>query len=132
MAVEAEVTKAGHKEHTNFNGYHHYVGKVELGGNEYYVRFTLQEINTKRKDIIPNQLHSTFVSDVEIITLDANGRFLIPKRYLKMAHIEQDVRFIGMDNTIEIWAKEMTDKPFMAPETFEKELQKIMGTPIER
>jgi MraZ protein len=49
-----------------------------------------------------------------------------------MAHIEQDVRFIGMDNTIEIWAKEMADKPFMAPETFEKELQKIMGTPIER
>ena len=73
-----------------------------------------------------------FVSDVEIITLDANGRFLIPKRYLKMAHIEQDVRFIGMDNTIEIWAKEMADKPFMAPETFEKELQEIMGTPIER
>ena len=73
-----------------------------------------------------------FVSDVEIITLDANGRFLIPKRYLKMAHIEQDVRFIGMDNTIEIWAKEMADKPFMAQETFEKELQKIMGTPIER
>ena len=70
-----------------------------------------------------------FVSDVEIITLDANGRFLIPKRYLKMAHIEQDVRFIGMDNTIEIWSKEIADKPFMTPEAFEKELQKIMGTP---
>ena len=72
-----------------------------------------------------------FVSDVEIITLDANGRFLIPKRYLKMAHIEQDVRFIGMDNTIEIWSKETADKPFMTPEAFEKELQKIMGTPKE-
>lgn len=72
-----------------------------------------------------------FVSDVEIITLDANGRFLIPKRYLKMAHIEQDVRFIGMDNTIEIWSKEIADKPFMTPEAFEKELQKIMGTPKE-
>ena len=72
-----------------------------------------------------------FVSDVEIITLDANGRFLIPKRYLKMAHIEQDVRFIGMDNTIEIWSKEIADKPFMTPKAFEKELQKIMGTPKE-
>ena len=72
-----------------------------------------------------------FVSDVEIITLDTNGRFLIPKRYLKMAHIEQDVRFIGMDNTIEIWAKETADKPFMTPEDFEKELEKIMGTPKE-
>lgn len=69
-----------------------------------------------------------FVSDVEIITLDASGRFLIPKRYLKLANIIQDVRFIGMDNTIEIWAKEMADKPFMNPEDFEKELEEIMGT----
>ena len=68
-----------------------------------------------------------FVSDVEIIALDANGRFLIPKRYLKLAHIEQEVRFIGVDNTIEIWAKEMADKPFMAPEEFEKGLEEIMG-----
>lgn len=70
-----------------------------------------------------------FVSDVEIITLDSNGRFLIPKRYLKLANIDQEVRFIGMDNTIEIWAKEMADKPFMNPEDFEKELTEIMGTP---
>ena len=72
-----------------------------------------------------------FVSDVEIITLDASGRFLIPKRYLKLAHIEQEVRFIGMDNTIEIWAKGMTDKPFMALEDFEKGLEEIMGIPQE-
>ena len=72
-----------------------------------------------------------FVSDVEIITLDASGRFLIPKRYLKLAHIEQEVRFIGMDNTIEIWAKEIADKPFMEPEEFEKGLEEIMGTAQE-
>ena len=70
-----------------------------------------------------------FVSDVEIITLDASGRFLIPRRYLKLANIVQDVRFIGMDNTIEIWSKEIADKPFMAPEEFEKELEEIMGMP---
>ncbi|MDO4179714.1 MAG: division/cell wall cluster transcriptional repressor MraZ [Bacteroidales bacterium] len=69
-----------------------------------------------------------FVSDVEIITLDGNGRFLIPKRYLKLAHIEEEVRFIGMDDTIEIWSKETAEKPFMAPEEFEKELEEIMGT----
>ena len=70
-----------------------------------------------------------FVSDVEIITLDTSGRFLIPKRYLKLAHIEQEVRFIGMDDTIEIWSKDIADKPFMAPEEFEKELEEIMGMP---
>ena len=69
-----------------------------------------------------------FVSDVEIINLDANGRFLIPKRYLKLANIEQDVRFIGMDTTIEIWAKEVGDKPFLSAEDFEQGLKEIMGT----
>lgn len=72
-----------------------------------------------------------FVSDVEIITLDANGRFLIPKRYLKLAQITQDVRIIGMDNTIEIWSKENADKPFMEPESFGRELEAIMSTPKE-
>ena len=70
-----------------------------------------------------------FVSDVEIITLDSNGRFLIPKRYLKLANIEQEVRFIGMDDTIEIWSKKTAEKPFMAPEDFEKELAEIMSAP---
>ena len=69
-----------------------------------------------------------FVSDVEIINLDSNGRFLIPKRYLKLANIEQDVRFIGMDTTIEIWAKEVADKPFLSAEDFEQGLKEIMGT----
>lgn len=68
-----------------------------------------------------------FVSDVEIISLDTNGRFLIPKRYQKLAAIQQDVRFIGMDDTIEIWSKENAEKPFMEPEAFGKELQEIMG-----
>ena len=67
-----------------------------------------------------------FVSDVEIITLDANGRFLIPKRYLKLANIEQEVRFIGMDDTIEIWSKETVEKPFMTPEEFGEALEEMM------
>ena len=70
-----------------------------------------------------------FVSDVEIITLDSSGRFLISKRYLKLAGIDQEVRFIGLGDTIEIWSKEVADKPFMEPEEFERELSEIMGTP---
>lgn len=69
-----------------------------------------------------------FVSDVEIITLDSNGRFLIPKRYQKLAKIEQEVRFIGLDDTIEIWSKEMAETPFIEAEAFGKELANIMGT----
>lgn len=73
------------------------------------------------------QLFRQFVSDVEIITLDSNGRILIPKRYMQMTGITTDVRFIGVDNTIEIWAKAKADQPFMNPDEFSRELEKIMN-----
>lgn len=61
-----------------------------------------------------------------MVTLDANGRFLIPKRYLKMAGISQEIKFIGMDDTIEIWSRDNADKPFMNPEEFGAALEDIM------
>lgn len=67
-----------------------------------------------------------FVADVEEINIDASGRILLPKRYMKMVGIQQEVRFIGMDDTIEIWAKEKVESPFMSPEEFGRELEKIM------
>ena len=73
------------------------------------------------------QIFRQFVSDAEIMVPDGNGRILLPKRYLQMAGIQNDVRFIGMDNTIEIWAKEYTERPFMASEEFSEALQDILG-----
>ncbi len=67
---ETEQEKMGHKKHPNFKGYHHYLGKIIWSQREYYVRFTLQEIKTRRKDIISSQLHSTYVSDIEIYSTD--------------------------------------------------------------
>lgn len=69
-----------------------------------------------------------FVADVEELSIDSNGRILLPKRYLGMASIKQEVRFIGMDDTIEIWAKERLEQPFMSPDEFSSELEKIMST----
>ena len=68
-----------------------------------------------------------FVSEVEILSLDGNGRFLIPKRYLALAGIQQDIKFIGMDDTIEIWACERINKATMDSEEFGKALEEIMG-----
>lgn len=67
-----------------------------------------------------------YVSDVELIMLDSNGRLLIPRRYLQVADIKSDVRFVGMDNRIELWAKEKTEHPFMPPEEFAKALEQVM------
>ncbi|MBR4782987.1 MAG: cell division/cell wall cluster transcriptional repressor MraZ [Bacteroidaceae bacterium] len=49
-------------------------------------------------------LKRRFSADAEWLNLDSNGRILLPKRYLQMAGIEGEVTFIGMDDTIEIWA----------------------------
>lgn len=67
-----------------------------------------------------------FVNDAEIMELDSNGRFLIPRRYLQKAGISQKVRFIGMDDTIEIWGCENVDSAFMAPEEFGSALELTM------
>ena len=73
------------------------------------------------------EIYRQFVSDVELVTLDGNGRFLIPKRYLKMADIEQGIKFIGMGDTIEIWSSAKTEKPFMDPDDFGKALERVMA-----
>ena len=81
------------------------------------------------------QIFRQFVSEVELVTLDGNGRFLIPKRYLQMAGIQQDVKFIGMDDTIEIWANDKVEATKMSSEEFGKALENIMGqetSPAER
>ena len=55
------------------------------------------------------QIFRQFVSDAEIMVPDGNGRI------------------IGVDNTIEIWAKEKAEQPFMNPEEFSEALQDILG-----
>ncbi len=73
------------------------------------------------------QIFRQFVSDAEIMPLDSNGRVLIPKRYMKMTNIEQDVKFIGMGDTIEIWTVKEAETPFMDPAEFGSALESVMN-----
>ena len=50
-----------------------------------------------------------FVAGAEAVTLDSGGRMLIPKRYLEETGIQNDVRFIGVDDTMEIWSKQKVE-----------------------
>ena len=72
------------------------------------------------------QVFRQFVSEVEVLTLDGNGRFLVPKRYLRMADIEQDIKFVGMGDTIEIWSCQQAEKNQMNPEDFGEKLEELM------
>lgn len=90
-------------------------------------QMTLLRQRLSRWNAQHQQIFRQFVSDVELLTLDGNGRFLIPRRYLKMAGIDQAIKFIGMDDTIEIWSSGNTDKPFMEASDFGQAIESIMG-----
>lgn len=47
--------------------------------------------------------YRTFVSSVVELSIDGNGRILIPRSFLEAAGIKQSIRFVGMGDTIEIW-----------------------------
>ena len=68
-----------------------------------------------------------FLADAEPITLDAAGRLLLSKKWLKMAEIERDVRFIGADDRIEIWNHETAAQSFLPNPQFGDTLERIMS-----
>lgn len=90
------------------------------------IRARLNRWNRKQQAIFRQ-----FVSDVEPLTLDASGRFLIPRRFQEMAGITQSVRFIGVGDTIEIWASNDDSKPFMDVEVFGEALEELMNNAAE-
>ena len=57
-----------------------------------------------------------FVAGAEKISIDGNGRILIPRRYLESADIQGEVRFIGMDDSIEIWNRQKAENLLNNPE----------------
>ena len=73
------------------------------------------------------QMFRQFVSKAEVVTLDGNGRFLISKRLMRIAEIEQDIRFIGMDDTVEIWAPANLEQILKTDAEFGEEFENIMN-----
>ena len=72
------------------------------------------------------QVFRQFVLDAERLEMDGSGRILISKRYLELVEIDTRVRFLGVDNTIEVWSKDKLDEPLMNPEDFANKIQKLM------
>nr|MBP7471396.1 division/cell wall cluster transcriptional repressor MraZ [Prevotella sp.] len=87
-----------------------------------YLRKKLNRWDEKQQ-----QIYRTFISNAEEATLDGNGRFLISKRLLKLAEISQNIRFVGMGDTIEIWGNTDKESSFMNSEEFSKAIQEIMS-----
>lgn len=76
---------------------------------------------------VHQQMFRQFVSEAEVVTLDGNGRFLISKRLQRVAGINQDIQFIGMDDTIEIWSPDDLQKTLRPEDEFGKQFESIMN-----
>lgn len=78
-----------------------------------FLRSTLNKWD-RREAMILRQ----FVADVEVVSLDSSGRFLISKNYLSKVGIEHDVTILGVDDTIEIWRRGLEEEAFMNEKDF--------------
>ena len=72
-------------------------------------------------------VYRSFVSGVINLAVDGNGRILIPKNFLEAAGIKQAIRFVGMGDTIEVWANETGGEPFMNSDEFGLALEQLMA-----
>ena len=72
-------------------------------------------------------LYRQFMLEAEVEELDASGRILISKQLLNSVGIESEVRFLGVDNTLEIWPKEALEKPRVEPEIFREKMRALMA-----
>lgn len=84
-----------------------------------------------RWDMEQQALFRQFVVDAERLEMDTNGRILIPKRYCQMVGISTDVRFLGVDNTIEIWTNDALDKTLIPAKDFSSRIQALMNNSLQ-
>lgn len=76
-------------------------------------------------------LFRQFLSDVEVFGLDANGRFLVPRRFQALLGETRHVTFLGLDDRIELWEAARTAGSFMAPTDFSTALEAAMTRPAD-
>lgn len=77
-------------------------------------------------------IYRQFLKDVEVLSLDSNGRFLISGMYRKKANIGQDICFVGMGDVIEVWNPEELEKTMMDEQTYGDELEMLMADKEEK
>jgi MraZ protein len=66
------------------------------------------------RDEAESNLFRSYVSFADEVEIDTNGRILIPKRYLQMANLKSEIRFLGVDFTIEVWNRETLDATLLS------------------
>ncbi len=61
------------------------------------------------------------------VTLDGNGRFLVPKRLMEMIGVEREVVLLGVDDTIELWSKQQFESDGLSGEEIGELAEALLG-----
>ena len=73
-----------------------------------------QEFVDKLKSLPSNlnnrKIQRQFLSKAMEVSLDKQGRILIPAMLRELAGLEKDISFVGMMNHVEIWAKDRLEQ----------------------
>lgn len=92
----------------------------------------IAKVRTRLNRFDGNQqmVYRKLVSEAQEVQLDANGRILLPKQLLERVGIDQDVLFVGMEQTIEIWALKAAGQEngqvFLNDDEFAESLKQFM------
>ena len=77
-------------------------------------------------------LYRQFMAGTEVVTLDANGRFLLPRHMAEACHIDNRiVRFVGVDDRIEVWNIAQYDQCMLNDADLAKFMAQEMGGIIQ-
>ncbi len=61
------------------------------------------------------------------VNLDANGRFLVPKRLLEMVDIDGEVVLLGVGSNIELWNKQQFDNDDLSGDELGELAEELLG-----
>lgn len=73
-----------------------------------------------------------FVAGVDELVIDGNGRILIPKRLQQQINLQPGVRFIGMDDIIELWSQSEADSLLDNAAELGENLEQLLGGEAEQ
>lgn len=91
-----------------------------------------RQVETIREKINPyNKDHArflrTFYRSASELTIDGNGRVLLPKRLLEQVGIEKSIVLIGVDDKIEVWSEDTYENGSCEEQEFEDLASSILG-----
>lgn len=70
-----------------------------------------------------------FMANVEMVTLDSNGRFIVQRQLIEELGItNREVRFIGVDDRIEVWSKTKMEQQFLDNDAYGLSLAELMAS----